>query len=189
MTKDSTVLDGRESLLPIGCKAKVVLWRGCLGETWAEGHSLPGLTQLGGYQVFGCLLLWNNNHILCSQFCGSLVLAGPGSSTGVVWTAGDVWDSPTGVIYIWGLGKAVGWLLRFFTSYLLGLQCPPRRCLHSHICLRRLEQLGDGQHCSLHALFICIFPAGKSQGGWPLTYKTAQNPKSECSKKVKQWGL
>lgn len=76
MTKDSTVLDGGESLLPLGCKAKVVLWRGCLGETWAEGHSLPGLTQLGGYQAFGCLLLWNDNHILCSQFCGSLVLAG-----------------------------------------------------------------------------------------------------------------
>ena len=133
-------------------------------------------------------ILWVTSSGRAEQ--GRIILASqnPGPSTGVVWTAGDVWEPHRGHIYIWGLSKAVGWLLRFFLmSSLLGLQCPPRRCLHSHICLRRLEQLGGGQHCSLHALSICVLPAGKSQGGWPLTYKTAQNPKSECSKRVKQW--
>lgn len=59
---------------------QAIKWEWFYGEAvlkslW-QRDSLPGLTQLGGYQVFGCLLLWNDNHILCSQFCGSLVLAG-----------------------------------------------------------------------------------------------------------------
>ena len=98
---------------------------------------------------------------------GWIILASqnPGASAGVVGAAGAVWASTTGVIYIWGLGKAVRWLLWFFfTRYLLGLPCPPRRCPHSHICLRGLERLAGGQHHSLHALSLWVLPAGKSQG-------------------------
>lgn len=36
---DSTVHDGRESFPPAGYKVRVVLWRGCLEESLAEGQS------------------------------------------------------------------------------------------------------------------------------------------------------
>ena len=130
--------------------------------------------------MFGCLLLRNDNHILCSQFCGSPVLAGH-SPDGLFllhkildprlgWFEQlEMSESPTGVIYIWGLSKAVGWLLRFFfMSSLLGLQCPPRR-LHSHICLRRLEQLG-GRPALLSPRSLQMRPSSREVSGWLTSY-------------------
>lgn len=66
-TKDSTVCDGGESFPPSGCKARGFYGEAVFGRGTTSARVTPAL---GGYQVFGCLLLWTIITYCAHSFVG-----------------------------------------------------------------------------------------------------------------------